>query len=158
MVSIKDLKKFRIFKNLSDNELSKIVEICHERTFGKGVICFSQGRKAMELHLCRSGEVDIFIEIRQGSGTEDITVHRAKAGDIFGWSALVEPRIYTASARCVEKTEDISIKGSYLTKLFEQNSHIGYVFMKNLNSIISARLEETRNRLSAEISTISRVK
>lgn len=148
MVTIDDLKKFRVFKGLDDSELASIVELCRERTFGKGAFCFSQGRRAMELHLCRAGKVDIVVELEQSSGKVEETVHTASEGQIFGWSAVVEPHIYTASARCIEKTEDICIKGTDLLKLFEQNTGIGYMVMRNLSYCVSSRLTDIRQKLS----------
>ena len=148
MVTIDDLKKFRVFKGLDDTELASIVELCRERTFGKGAVCFSQGRRAMELHLCRAGKVDIVVELEQPSGKVEEIVHTASDGQIFGWSAVVEPHIYTASARCAEKTEDICIKGTDLLKLFEQNTGLGYVVMRNLSAAVSSRLTDIRQKLS----------
>ncbi len=84
----------------------------------------------------------------QPSGVVEVTVHTAEEGDVFGWSAVVEPHTYTASARCIEKTEDICIKGSDLTSLFEQNPRMGYIVMRNLSSAVSSRLTDTRQKLT----------
>jgi CRP-like cAMP-binding protein len=148
MVSVKGLKEFGVFKGLDDSELTKLAELCRERTFPKGAFCFHQGKKAMELHFCRSGKVDIVVELSQPSGVVEVTVHTAEEGDVFGWSAVVEPHTYTASARCIEKTEDICIKGSDLTSLFEQNPRMGYIVMRNLSSAVSSRLTDTRQKLT----------
>ena len=151
MATIKDLKKFGVFKGLDDNELAQIAELCRERVFGEGAICFVQGKRAMELHLCRSGKVDIVAEITRPSGTVEVTLHTSGPGEVFGWSALVGPHKYTASARCVEKTEDITIRGSQLVDLFEQNYHTGYRVMRNLSAAISSRLAAARERLTESI-------
>jgi CRP-like cAMP-binding protein len=151
MVTIKDLKKFGVFKGLDESELAKVAELCRERTFGQGAICFAQGKRAMELHLCRSGGVDIVAEIDGPSGVIEVVVHTAGPGDIFGWSALVGPRDYTASARCAERTEDICIRGTQLLELFEQSPGTGYKVMKNLGTAVSSRLADTRERLTSII-------
>ncbi len=151
MVTIKDLKKFSVFKGLDDTELAKIAELCRERTFGEGAVCFVQGKRAMELHLCRSGKVDIVAEIAQSSGVAEVALHTATPGEVFGWSAVVGPRKYTSSARCVERTEDITIRGSQLLELLAENTHIGYVVMRNLGSAVSSRLADTRGKLTALI-------
>ena len=80
-----------------------------------------------------------------------VKVHTAKAGEVFGWSALVKPYVYTASAECVEKVEEVYIKGSELMNLFEQNDHTGYVIMRNLSGHVSSRLTESREKLIKEI-------
>ena len=153
MVSVQILKGFGVFKGLDDSELSKLVELCRERTFGEGAFCFHQGKRAMELHLCRSGKVDIVVELSQPSGIVEVTVHTVEPGEVFGWSAVVEPHIYTGSARCTERTVDICIKGSNLTDLFEQNPRMGYIIMRNLSSAVSSRLADTRQKLTALMAT-----
>jgi len=82
--------------------------------------------------------------------SREVTIYRTGGGELFGWSALVEPYRYTSSAKCAEKTEEIYIKGSDLLKLFEQYPRTGYVVMRNLSAIISSRLTETRQKLSKE--------
>jgi CRP/FNR family cyclic AMP-dependent transcriptional regulator len=151
MVTIKDLKKFAAFKGLEDAELAAIAHLCRERRFGEGAVCFVQGKRAMELHLCRSGKVDIVVEIAGDSGEMEVVVHTSGPGEVFGWSAVVGPHKYTASARCVEKTEDITIRGSQLLDLFEENPRVGYRVMKNLSSAVSSRLAETREKLTTLI-------
>ncbi len=150
MVSTQVLKEFGLFQGLDDSELTKIAELCNERTLDEGTLYFDQGKEAKEIHLCRSGKVDIVVRLREPWGIE-VTVHKAGGGEVFGWSSLVEPYIYTASAKIVERTEDIYVKASDLNKLFEENTRIGYIFMRNLSAVISARLTEYRQKLSVEI-------
>ena len=51
---------------------------------------------------------------------KELTVHTAKEGEVFGWSAPVEPHVYTTSAKCVGEVKDIYIQGSDLLWLFEK--------------------------------------
>ena len=82
MVSSQILKEFVLFNGLDNSELSQIAVICHERSLDDGALCFVQGNKAMEIHLCRSGEVNIVVKIHEPWGME-VTVHTAKAGELF---------------------------------------------------------------------------
>ena len=150
MISSQVLKKFRLFAGLDDSKLAKLAELCHERTLEDGQLCFSQGNKSTDLHLCRNGNVEIVVRINEPWGME-VTVHTAKTGEIFGWSALVEPYVYTASAKCVGKVDEICINGVDLLKLFESDTLIGYLVMKNLNALVSSRLTESRSKLTKEI-------
>ncbi|MFC1904973.1 Crp/Fnr family transcriptional regulator [Chloroflexota bacterium] len=151
MISSQILKEFKLFDGLDDSELAKIADFCHERNLRAGTICFMQGGDATEVHLCRSGKVDIIIQPYEPAGTE-VKVHTIKAGEIFGWSSLMEPRNYTSSAKCAVMGEEVYIKGPDLLNLFEKNLHMGYVVMRNLSAIISSRLREDRQRLSKELS------
>ena len=144
-----NLKGFGLFKGLEDNELAKLAELCSEHAMNEGEIIFSEGTRAKNLHLCRSGKVDIVMWVRE-PWNKNVIVHRAEAGEVFGWSALVAPYTFTASAECVESGEQIQIPGSALLELFDQNVHIGYVVMKNLSADVSARLTQIRQRFSIE--------
>ena len=150
MVSGEVLKEFGLFERLDDGALKEVAGLCRERSYDEGAICFVQGRKATELHLCRSGRVDIIVKLRVPWGIE-VVVHTVKRGEILGWSALVGPYIYTASAKCTERTTDICINGSDLMDFFERKPHIGYQVMTNLSAVVSSRLTESRLKLAEAI-------
>ena len=59
MVSNQILKEFGLFQGLGDSELNQIAKLCHERSLDDGALCFVQGNKATEIHLCRNGKVNI---------------------------------------------------------------------------------------------------
>jgi len=149
MVSALALKGFEIFKGLEEGELARIVSLCSERAMSQGETIFPEGTRAKNLHLCRSGKVDLLIWVRE-PWNKNVTVHRAEAGELFGWSAVVAPYTYTASAECVEDGEEIRITGSALLELFDQHPRIGFVVMKNISTDISARLTQIRQKLSIE--------
>lgn len=149
MVTVEVLKKCELFKGLNNDSLAKLTELCHPYAMNEGDHIFAEGTKARDVHLCRRGKVDILIWVGQ-PWNRNIAVHRAGRGEVFGWSALAAPYIYTASAECVESGEEIRLKGSELLTLFGQNPPIGYTIMKNLSSSISLRLTQTRQRLVAE--------
>ncbi len=149
MVTIHDLKVFNLFHGLNDDELNRIVPLCRERSLKEGAFCFKQGAPASEMHLCRSGKVNIVVKHFEAP-TIYVKIHTASRGDAFGWSALVEPYQYTASAICEENTEEIYLRRVDLFKLFDPFPHIGYTFMKNLASLVSSRLTEYAERLSKD--------
>ena len=149
MVNAKILRGFGLFKGLGDKQLDKIAELCKERSLREGERVFEEGTRATDIHLCRSGKVDIMIWVRE-PWNKNVVVHRAEAGELFGWSALVVPYTYTASAECVEDGQEIYINGSQLLDLFDQDPRMGYVVMKNVTSDVSTRLTQTRQKLSIE--------
>ena len=150
MVSSEVLKKIKFFHGLEDNELAVIAEFCHELTVEDGKLCFKQGNQSTNLHFCVKGNVDILVWISEPWGIE-IKVHTVAEGEIFGWSALVEPYIYTASAKCNGHVEEIYIKGSDLMRVCEQYPHTGFILLRNLGAIVSSRLTESREKLVKEI-------
>ena len=83
MVPFQILKEFDLFKDLDDNELAQLAEICHERDFEEGDTCFRQSANANELHLCRTGRVNIVVKLVE-PWARDVTIYRAKPGEVFG--------------------------------------------------------------------------
>jgi CRP-like cAMP-binding protein len=155
MVPTNVLKQFELFTSLKEAELAMLAPLCHEKTFDAGADLFVQGRKATRLHLCRSGGVDIIVQLTEPWGI-NVTVHKAKPGEMFGWSGLVKPHIYTASAKCVEKTDTVYLEASDLVNLFQENPHLGYIMMTNLTAVISSRLTEYRQKLAVEIAATAK--
>jgi CRP/FNR family cyclic AMP-dependent transcriptional regulator len=151
MVSVETLNKFDVFRGLNNEELRKIAMVCREHTFEQGQIVFSEGSKAEDLYILQKGKVAIEMELHPSGRRVKATVTTLGPGRLFGWSALVEPHILTASASCEEKAEAIAIKGADFLDLFEKDNHIGYVVMKNLAAIVSSRLTRTRQRLALEM-------
>jgi len=149
MVTVQVLKGYGLFKGLDDSELAKIAELCHVYTMHEGDQIFVEGTEAKDLHLCRSGKVNIVIWVRE-PWNKNVVVHQAEPGEIFGWSALVAPYTYTASAECVESGEQIRVTGHELLGVLGQYPLVGYRIMRNLSAEISARLTQTRQRLSLE--------
>jgi len=151
MVALQDLKKFDIFNGLDDTELDEIARLCREHVCEPYSICFTEGSKAEDVYLLREGKVEIELELRRPWRRTKSTVVTIGPGRVFGWSALVEPGIFTASARSTERAQVITIRGADLIDLFEKNNHIGYVVMKNLSAVIGSRLTRTRQRLLREM-------
>lgn len=149
MVSIQDLKGFELFNGLEDAALGEIAKLCRERVCEPESIYFTEGNKAEDLYLLRQGKVEIVFRSPRRCSKAAVTI--IGPGRVFGWSALVEPGILTASARCTKRAQVITIRGADLLDIFEKNSHIGYVVMKNLSAVIGSRLTRTRQRLCLEM-------
>lgn len=138
MISIDDLKRFKIFQGLNDRELELIVKIAKEETFEANIRLFEEKANATELYLVLDGKVDIKV---MGTDDERITIAEVKPGEILGWSAIVEPFVRTAGAWIEDKTKLITLRADSLKDLFEKNNHIGYRVMKDIAALISGRLK-----------------
>ncbi|MCK5514472.1 MAG: hypothetical protein KAJ00_08235, partial [Deltaproteobacteria bacterium] len=68
------------------------------------------------------------------------------------WSALVEPKRYSAMVKCLSETRVLSIGGEELEELFKNDPVMGLTFMKKIASLIDQRLITMRSRLISNIS------
>jgi len=145
MVAADILRTSELFSELEDEELQKIVPLCQEESCDKGTRIFSKGGEAKTLYILRDGSVRLNYEIcPQPDACQDATILIDQPGDVIGWSALVNPRRLTASAYCASDVRLLAIDGKALSKVMEQDSHIGFVVMKELAGAIGQRLRQAK--------------
>jgi len=155
MVSVEMLKDFQLFEGLDEGELVEIAKLCHQRSYEEGSVIFTAGGSATDIYLLKNGEVKIQIELIIYNLEASASVYTARKGEVFAWSALVPPHKLTASARCQQKTEVITINGKDLMNILKKNNHIGSMVMQNLSKVISSRLAATMVTLRHQIQKAS---
>jgi len=142
-ISIEDFRGADIFAGLSDHDLEQIAKVCIQRTYQAGERCAVQGETADELCIVNGGKVAIEMRIEVTPYTQTISIATLTRGNVFAWSALVEPRVLTASVRCTERAQVICMKASDLQRIFKERPSIERVVMKNLATVISSRLRDS---------------
>ena len=65
-------------------------------------------------------------------------------------SAIVEPYLHTYTAVCLQKTTALSISGSKLERLLQDNQKIGHEVLKGLIKMVASSLDDTRHVLVSE--------
>lgn len=149
MITAQRLKEFELFKGLTDSDVGGIAELCQVQTIHEGDRILEEGARATNLHICCSGKVDIVTWVKK-PWNKYVRVHQAQPGEVFGWSALVAPYNYSASAICAEDGEEIRIRGTDLLALLHQHPNTGYKIMENLAAGIGSRMIQMRQSLIAE--------
>ena len=149
MVSIDALRQCELFADLNDEELGKIAQICCEETHEPEEVIFGESEVAEKVYILQEGRVAVQMQLRSDlEPNGDVTIQEVTPGRIFGWSALVKQRRFTASVLALEKVKVIAIESAELNTLLEENSHIGFVVMRRLADVISSRLRRTRRQLA----------
>jgi CRP/FNR family cyclic AMP-dependent transcriptional regulator len=130
--------------HLSPRVQEKLLVLGEVFHYSEGQTVFHEGDPSLYLYIIKSGQVAIDVHIASKGRRSIMT---AGPGDLFGWSALVEPRLETASARAVEETEALGIKGGALMDLCREDPGLGFEVYHELAEVISARLIATRLQL-----------
>lgn len=140
------LKVSELFSDLPQEILREVAKISRQEKYSHGTTIFLEKEEARNFYILEEGSVSIRI---QPAGTDKvITVAVIKEkGQIFGWSALVEPFSYTASAFCLEDTKALVIPGKEFIALLESKPEIGLKVMRRLASVIGNRLRATQEQL-----------
>jgi CRP-like cAMP-binding protein len=151
MGMIDTLRSSEFFGDLGIDPLQKVSMLCRGGSYREGMIIFKEGDEAAELYLLTDGRVALEMEVRPVPDRPAIStaVEVATKGECFGWSALVEPYIYTLSARCMSNCTVLAIKGDMLRKAMADDPVLSYELMKRLASLIARRLMHTQLRLTS---------
>jgi CRP-like cAMP-binding protein len=137
------LASFPLFKDISPAVLAKIAHLGMELNFEEGQSVFREGEKADKLHFLLKGSLALRVKVM--SKPESVTVSFvAKSHECFGWSGLIAPHYYTATAYCEEKTEILDIAGKELLDILSENPEAGFLVMHRMAEMISYRLRNSR--------------
>ncbi|NIS81257.1 MAG: cyclic nucleotide-binding domain-containing protein [Anaerolineales bacterium] len=99
-----------LFDGVPDQVLATIADISKEVEHFRGELIFEEGEKAEHLYILVEGKVSIRAHLT--SRPESITVAILNQSDqSFGWSCVVAPFCYTASALCETDCRLLAIPG-----------------------------------------------
>ena len=144
MVSPELLRRFVFFAGFSDEELKQLAMAGREQAASVGEVLFMEGKHAHNLYFLTEGAVEI---LNVGNGNqESVAVSSLPAGELVGWSAVIEPYIYTATARAARPSRVIVFAGADLEKLMSDD-HFSSLLMKKIAQVIGQRLKDTRIQL-----------
>jgi len=145
MITVDVLHTCEIFSELTDHELEGLIPFCREERYAKSTVLFNEGDEANTFYILQEGQVSLQYEIcPQPDYCQDATILLDKPGEVMGWSSLVKARRLTAFGYCVTDVRVIAIDSKALNELMEQESHIGFVIMKELAGMINKRLKEAK--------------
>jgi CRP/FNR family cyclic AMP-dependent transcriptional regulator len=144
MVSPELLRRFAFFSGFSDEELKQLAMAGREQAASAGEVLFTEGKHAHNLLFLTEGAVDILIA--ENGDKDSIALTSLPAGELLGWSAVVEPYIYTASARATRPSRVIVFASADLEKLLA-NDHFSILLMKKIVQVMRQRLKDTRIQL-----------
>ncbi len=131
-------------QGLDERTLDTLVGCASNVRFNAGDYLARMGQPAEHFFIVRHGRVSL--EINAGP-RGIIGVHTVEAGDVLGWSWLIEPYMWHFDARAVELTRVIALHGECLRKKCEEDHDLGYALMKRVAQIMEQRLTATRMQL-----------
>lgn len=134
MVTIDRLRRAEIFQGLSDEELKKAAPLCREESYPKGAFLCEEGGRAEKFFILEEGSVSI--RFKKG-----VNFCIQTPGKILGWSFLVPPNRYTASAQALVPSRVLVIKSPDFYELVHRDAPLGLKIMENLAQIVANRLK-----------------
>ena len=108
MITPEMLGEFDLFKEVSRDTLKEVAAISETIQLKKDDFVFREGERAEHLHLLVSGSIALRVNLT--SRPDSVTVSFVnRPRQTLGWSGVVSPNHYTASAVCEEDSELIAI-------------------------------------------------
>ena len=139
------LDRSPLFGLFGEKQRREILDLCSRETHKAGEELFESGQQARHLYILEHGHVALVI--RTEAREEVILSTLSKPGDVIAWSALVEPRVLTASAECLTDTRLLKVDAAALESLMDEHPEEGLAFMRMLAALIASRLKDTQRRL-----------
>jgi CRP-like cAMP-binding protein len=152
MASADMLKMFSFFKGFTDAELQKFTDIATEESYKAGVQIWKKGDPAQKFVLLEEGKVLMTMDTYVGSNRPpmQVTVDVVTKGEAMGWSAVVEPYLYTLGARCIDDSKLIVIDAVKLRSMINADIVFGFKFIYATAKVIATRLIHTQIVLVGE--------
>ena len=146
MITKESLANFDLFRGIPANVAEEIAGICDEVHVAKDGYVFREGEKADKLHLLIKGSIALRVKLT--SRPESVTVSIvSRPYQALGWSGVVAPNHYTASAHCEEDSMLVALPSDKFLKIMEAHPETGFKVMLRITEIIADRLRNSRQAL-----------
>ncbi len=122
----------------------KLMALAEPFQFKAGQDIVAEGDSSQYLYILKSGRVAVEMDVPCKGRC---LIRTGDAGDMFNWSALVEPRLATAAVWAMADTEVFGIKGGVLMDKCRKDYQLGFELYRALTEVIAGRLIATRRQL-----------
>lgn len=144
---LETLKRARVFKECTAQEVQAIVNVSERLTLKEEEYVFEAGSTADTVYLVIDGVIDLRFTVSHYLADKQVPIDRILKNEIFGWSALMASKPYTLSALAARDTDLLRMPAKEIRTLCSENHHFGYVLMKNIGEIIGERFQLVQQML-----------
>lgn len=143
---LQTIPKIPLFEDLTTEQLAALQELFEPVHYAPGAVILERGEPAIYLYLMIQGEAVIHYKPYDGPS---IVLSRLRAGDVFGWSAVVGGRYYTSTIVSDSELDAIRAKGNDLLCLLKRNPETGKIVMERIARSVSPRWKDARKQVEA---------
>jgi CRP-like cAMP-binding protein len=145
MVEVSALKKFDLFKGLSEKQMSDLAKITEKKSYKRGQFAYERGQSAKHLFVVDKGALSLR---RFEPGDQvGIAFETREAGELFGAASFMQPPEYTLTAVCMENAEVLAIDAKKLSKLCDKDPALGYRLMLAIAQVYFERYKSAKRQL-----------
>lgn len=131
---IQQLKTFRFYAGLSDEQLHILKDIHHEVQFVKNELIVKQKQFTKEIYFVLEGTARV--SITQSAINEEIQITTVSEGSSIGHYMVSEPVGRTANVRAQTPIKALASDADLLLSVFEEHNDIGMICYRNLSQMM----------------------
>jgi CRP/FNR family cyclic AMP-dependent transcriptional regulator len=138
------LESHPFFAGLNPSALRLIAGCASNVHFDEGSLIFDQGEPASRFYVIRDGRVALEVH---SPAKGPLIIDTVNGGEVLGWSWLIPPYQYFASARAVTPVRATALDGACLRGKCEADADLGYQLLKRVTTVMYQQLQSTRIRM-----------
>jgi CRP-like cAMP-binding protein len=143
-LALDTLRHCDLFSELSNDQVAELASLAKECFCDPGEVIFHQDDPAANLYIVESGRVSLMLALPDG---HEISVFDVDPTGVFGWSSLVEPAIYTGTARCTRESALVELRAAEVEEALLRDPDSAYSVMKKIAGLVSVWLRDSRMQL-----------
>ena len=133
VASIDQLRKIKVFSELSDDQLTRIAGECSYHAHAKNVELIKEEDKSTDVYCVLSGVLRVAHNTTSG---REIVHKEVTAGDIVGEMAALDGHVRSASVYALSPVQVLVISGDSFSQMLYENSALAIAVAKHLVSMI----------------------
>ena len=137
MTKLEVLKRCPFVRELDDEQLKIMADMCSTEVFEAGESLAKQGRTQEKIYLIEDGLVGLYLEVGPMTHRQ---IQSASNFEVVGWSAMLPPYRSTTTTKAIETTKVLAFNGQELANLCQTHPMIGCKVHRGLASVIALRL------------------
>jgi CRP-like cAMP-binding protein len=143
-----------LFRGLNGSQLERLTASTRNVDVDSGEVICREGEEADAIYLLSSGAVELVTMVNSHIELP-VSIVR-EPGQMFGSSALIEPHLYTLTAKCESAGNILAVDRHALQEYMSEDHEVGLAIMTNLATYLLSRLKESRQELKIHFKTLLR--
>lgn len=153
MASVDDIRKYPLFTNFSEDELTLVSLHISVKQFNAGETLMLQGSCGDELYILKEGNVSVYVTL---PGDAPKLTAKLKPGQIFGEVSFLTQELITATVVAEDNCICLSCSREVLSNLHFAYPEIAYKFETNIIQQMQEKIIHQINMIYMLLDTVSK--
>ena len=142
-----NIQDLDLFYKFSEKEIFTLLDIHQTLHFKKDQVIIEESNIEFDFYLLTSGEVSVEMsKVEDSSSSNKKQITTLGPGESFGEITFLEGMRRSATIRALSDVTVMRFDGEKLYSILENEKEIGYLFMKNLATILSRRVRDLNEK------------